>query len=100
VTRLSGARPTKGNAKYSSATHTAPTVGTVPSAGHVDRAGPGTGLLGIAPHHVKGPAVEPRTATALQEICAAHSHLHRKQEDLLAEYLLEQRADRDTQTRS
>ena len=43
---------------------------------------------------------DPRTATALQEICASHSHLHRKKEDLLAEYLLEQRADLSPQPRS
>jgi len=33
----------------------------------------------------------PKTATALADICASHSHLHRKKDDLLAEYLLEQR---------
>ena len=33
---------------------------------------------------------DPRTANALAEICAAHDHLHRKADDLLAEYLLEQ----------
>jgi phosphatidylglycerophosphatase A len=33
---------------------------------------------------------DPKTAKALGEICASHSHLHRKAGDLLAEYLLEQ----------
>jgi hypothetical protein len=33
---------------------------------------------------------DPKTAKALADICAAHSHLHRKRDDLLAEYLLEQ----------
>ena len=33
---------------------------------------------------------DPRTAKALAGICAAHDHLHRKPDDLLAEYLLEQ----------
>ena len=33
---------------------------------------------------------DPRTATALAAICAAHDHLHRKPDDLLAEYLLDQ----------
>jgi hypothetical protein len=33
---------------------------------------------------------DPRTARALAEICAAHDHLHRKPDDLLAEFLLEQ----------
>lgn len=33
---------------------------------------------------------DPRTAKALAGICASHSHLHRKADDLLAEYLLEQ----------
>lgn len=33
---------------------------------------------------------DPKTAKALGEICAAHSHLHRKADDLLAEYLLNQ----------
>jgi hypothetical protein len=33
---------------------------------------------------------DPRTAAALAEICAAHTHLHRKPDDLLAEFLLDQ----------
>jgi hypothetical protein len=33
---------------------------------------------------------DPRTARVLADICALHSHLHRKPDDLLAEYLLEQ----------
>ena len=33
---------------------------------------------------------DPKTAKFLAGICAAHSHLHRKGDDLLAEYLLEQ----------
>jgi DcmR-like sensory protein len=33
---------------------------------------------------------DPKTAKALADICASHSHLHRKGDDLLAEYLLEQ----------
>jgi hypothetical protein len=33
---------------------------------------------------------DPRTARALAEICAAHDQLHRKADDLLAEFLLEQ----------
>lgn len=32
----------------------------------------------------------PKTAAALSDICAAHSHLHRKKSDLLAEFLLDQ----------
>ena len=35
---------------------------------------------------------DPRTAAALVDICAAHTHLHRKADDLLAEFLLEQNA--------
>jgi hypothetical protein len=34
---------------------------------------------------------DPKTAKALAEICASHSHLHRKKDDLLAEYLLDQK---------
>ena len=34
---------------------------------------------------------DPKTAKALNDICEAHSHLHRKKDDLLAEYLHEQR---------
>jgi hypothetical protein len=33
---------------------------------------------------------DPKTARALAAICAAHSHLHRKPDDLLAEFLLDQ----------
>jgi hypothetical protein len=32
----------------------------------------------------------PKTAKMLADICAAHSHLHRKKDDLLAEFLLDQ----------
>jgi KaiC/GvpD/RAD55 family RecA-like ATPase len=34
---------------------------------------------------------DPKTAAALNDICQAHSELHRKKNDLLAEYLLDQR---------
>lgn len=34
----------------------------------------------------------PKTATTLADICASHGHLHRKKDDLLAEFLLEQEA--------
>ena len=34
---------------------------------------------------------DPKTARALNEICDAHSHLHRKKDDLLAEFLLDHR---------
>ncbi|HUQ89994.1 MAG TPA: MEDS domain-containing protein [Vicinamibacterales bacterium] len=34
---------------------------------------------------------DPKSAKALNDICAAHTHLHRKQDDLLAEFLLDQR---------
>jgi hypothetical protein len=34
---------------------------------------------------------DPKTAPHLNAICAAHSHLHRKKDDLLAEFLLDQR---------
>jgi hypothetical protein len=33
---------------------------------------------------------DPKTAKALQDICASHSQLHRKKDDLLAEFLLDQ----------
>jgi len=33
---------------------------------------------------------DPKTAKSLAAICASHSHLHRKTDDLLAEFLLEQ----------
>jgi hypothetical protein len=35
---------------------------------------------------------DPKAAKVLGEICGAHSHLHRKKDDLLAEFLLDQRA--------
>ena len=35
---------------------------------------------------------DPRTADALAGICAAHDHVHRKRDDILAEFLLDQRA--------
>ena len=38
---------------------------------------------------------DPKAASVLGPICEAHSHLHRKKDDLLAEYLLEQQ-DADT----
>jgi len=38
---------------------------------------------------------DPKAASALGPICEAHSHLHRKRDDLLAEYLLDQQ-DADT----
>jgi hypothetical protein len=34
---------------------------------------------------------DPKTAGALNDICQAHGELHRKKDDLLAEYLLDQR---------
>ena len=33
---------------------------------------------------------DPKTAKALADICAAHDQLHRKADDMLAEFLLEQ----------
>jgi hypothetical protein len=33
---------------------------------------------------------DPKTATVLADICASHTHLHRKADDLLAEFLLNQ----------
>ena len=42
---------------------------------------------------------DPKTAKVLADICASHGHLHRKKDDLLAEFLLEQqdvKALRDT----
>lgn len=33
---------------------------------------------------------DPKTSKMLADICRSHSHLHRKADDLLAEYLLEQ----------
>jgi len=35
---------------------------------------------------------DPRAARILKDICDAHSHVHRKQDDLLAEYLHDQQA--------
>ena len=35
---------------------------------------------------------DPRTADALAGICAAHDHVHRKRDDILAEFLLDQHA--------
>jgi hypothetical protein len=35
---------------------------------------------------------DPKSARALQDICEAHSHLHRKKDDLLAEFLLDQQS--------
>jgi hypothetical protein len=35
---------------------------------------------------------DPKTAACLNAICAAHGHVHRKKEDLLAEFLLDQSA--------
>jgi hypothetical protein len=35
---------------------------------------------------------DPKTAQVLHDICAAHTELHRKKEDLLAEFLLDRRA--------
>jgi hypothetical protein len=35
---------------------------------------------------------DPRTADALARICAAHDHVHRKRDDILAEFLLDQQA--------
>ena len=45
---------------------------------------------------------DPKTAKFLSDICDAHEHLHRKKDDLLAEYLLNQRdaASRGAATRS
>lgn len=45
---------------------------------------------------------DPRTANVLADICASHSHLHRKPQDLLAEFLLNQQngAAADTAPRS
>ena len=37
---------------------------------------------------------DPKSAKMLNDICNAHSHLHRKKGDLLAEFLLDQRAGR------
>ena len=37
---------------------------------------------------------DPKSAKMLNDICNAHSHLHRKKDDLLAEFLLDQRDGR------
>ncbi len=37
---------------------------------------------------------DPKTAKVLADICASHSHLHRKKDDILAEFLLDQRGAR------
>ena len=39
---------------------------------------------------------DPRTAEALAGICAAHDHVHRKPDDILAEFLLQQQDVRGT----
>src|SRR5436190_5237298 len=41
---------------------------------------------------------DPKTANVLGQICEAHSRVHRKKDDLLAEFLLEQQGARDTRT--
>jgi hypothetical protein len=43
---------------------------------------------------------DPKTAKILAEICASHSHLHRKADDLLAEYLLDQSDVKPSRRRS
>ena len=43
---------------------------------------------------------DPKTSKALHDICDAHSELHRKKDDLLAEYLLDQRSGRRAASRS
>ena len=43
---------------------------------------------------------DPKTSKALHDICDAHSELHRKKDDLLAEYLLDQRRGRRAASRS
>jgi len=45
--------------------------------------------------YASGHFADPKGASALGPICEAHSHLHRKKDDLLAEYLLDQQ-DVDT----
>ena len=42
--------------------------------------------------YASGHFSDPKTAKILGEICAAHEHLHRKADDQLAEFLLEQPA--------
>ena len=39
---------------------------------------------------------DPRTAPALASICASHDHVHRKADDILAEFLLDQQEIRGT----
>jgi hypothetical protein len=41
---------------------------------------------------------DPRTAQALAGICAAHDHVHRKRDDILAEFLLDQQDVRGATT--
>jgi hypothetical protein len=43
---------------------------------------------------------DPKTAAVLADICDAHGELHRKKDDLLAEYLLDQRAGRGAAAQS
>lgn len=43
---------------------------------------------------------DPKTAAVLADICDAHGELHRKKEDLLAEYLLDQRVGRGAAAQS
>jgi hypothetical protein len=43
---------------------------------------------------------DPKASSALGPICEAHSHLHRKKDDLLAEYLLDQQDVDTTRTPS
>lgn len=43
---------------------------------------------------------DPKTASVLHDICEAHGEVHRKKDDLLAEYLLDQQDARDTAPRS
>ena len=43
---------------------------------------------------------DPKTAQALHDICEAHSELHRKKDDLLAEFLLDQRAGASASSQS
>lgn len=50
-------------------------------------------LCGYASGHFGNP----RTAASLAAICAAHDHVHRKPDDLLAEFLLEQALPRQVQ---
>lgn len=47
-------------------------------------------ILSLFCGYASGHFGDPKTAKLLGDICASHSHLHRKRDDLLAEYLLEQ----------